>query len=718
MLLGEKYNQYVADTISFVSTIIIKLDYTARALNSHYKALGIDTPLNPLDWIYYKNIAGQKCIINGVSLNAVITISSIETGALVEYSLNLKDTDPHTYELYKTDTTLLNSLIELYPDEEMYIRGVAFPVDPNLALAAPDFTILAYDNTKLNYNETNIIPNLQKWLYNFSKRWYNDFLNLSDNWYSISFLATLYSHLPHTIINLRLENCKTEFVHPFHLWNYLNGYFEIDRFKNVIPYEQALFLYRNIEYITHDAGKTSTLDFLNSGFALPFGLTLFSLKYYRDDKQRLANFLANNYNELDSGVYFKRDLYNADDSLPGANNSVSTDYVVNKLLPLGTLNPNYKIDDLDDLNSLWDKTSSNIIETGLIECAISSQIRDSIVNKNTEQLNYLIYLITNNLYEDIFFINIPNIGVYNIELKSRDALALIFYCAGQIYGTPMTSIPTIYANDIILPNPNMDTFLGGVETDAYSGIRHYGKNTISWNWLTEIANSLVFPKLILNKNELNLFIEDICNCKFALALVTSHADKETYKAELRSIIDSYFVTVNCTLVSDVTYANLFKRLNVDLTGLTPKEYYETLQLLIDKFLYLDTTSSPLPSPYYEMVEILKILTSYLVQYITGDNLDNSVNLDYDSYIIKYDSSGVGIDIQMEFAELPVKTVSNNSMNEFEFNIIAYDIVTETYATANTELEDTTDIICEDSTISRVDVPVDIQSITCITTEEL
>jgi hypothetical protein len=119
-----------------------------------------------------------------------------------------------------------------------------------------------------------------------------------------------------------------------------------------------------------------------------------------------------------------------------------------------------------------------------------------------------------------------------------------------------------------------------------------------------------------------------------------------------------------------------------------------------------------------MVEILKILTSYLVQYITGDNLDDSVNLDYDSYIIKYDSSGVGVDIQMEFAELPVKTVTNFSVDEFEFNVIAYDIDTVTYVTTTGELEDTTDIICEDSTIAMADVQIDIQSITFITTEEL
>ena len=73
-------------------------------------------------------------------------------------------------------------------------------------------------------------------------------------------MAGLVSRLVNVVLGIRLNNCHTRFAHSYHIWTYLNGFGELRQYKGLLNTAQALWLYRNIRYITNNAGKSSTFD--------------------------------------------------------------------------------------------------------------------------------------------------------------------------------------------------------------------------------------------------------------------------------------------------------------------------------------------------------------------------------------------------------------------------------------------------------------------------
>lgn len=130
-------------------------------------------------------------------------------------------------------------------------------MDIQTAIQAENGTLIGWDPDLIEPQEITLIQDLENWVKNQFERWNNVQFAMSDNLYCASFFMVLYMQLLPKFMNLRLERCKTNEVHSFHIRMYLASHHELDRFMPYLTLKQQLWLYRNILYIERNFGHSS-----------------------------------------------------------------------------------------------------------------------------------------------------------------------------------------------------------------------------------------------------------------------------------------------------------------------------------------------------------------------------------------------------------------------------------------------------------------------------
>jgi hypothetical protein len=257
---NNRYTLYLNKCIELISTIVIKFDDVADAMNNLViTKLGLDSIdySDKSTWKYYQNIAGIYHLTD-----TKMKIKSLDIDQEIDFTIENLKTNKNTKLAYTYDSRYYRELVSLYPDQELLIKGILYPVDINVAINSKDGTILNYPKDLIEDNEYSLINKLQKWIYNYLFRWVNKQFCLSDELYVATYIGQFYLHLVQALIAFRLENCKTNEAHSYHIQQYLASHGFLDSYLSVLTKEQALFFYRNIRYIERNAGKKDTFDWV------------------------------------------------------------------------------------------------------------------------------------------------------------------------------------------------------------------------------------------------------------------------------------------------------------------------------------------------------------------------------------------------------------------------------------------------------------------------
>ena len=253
------YKLYVNQVLDLSKTMVIKVEAVADSINERLKA----TYGNVFDvddkrtWKYYLNLSGQYH-----STDKKIYVTSLDTLQTIEFSRDTLAIHRATAKAYEYGTRYYRELLSQYPEYEQFILGALYPVNIEQTINAEDFTVVGYPTNLIEDNEVSLVDNINKWLYGFKERWYNRQFNLTDTNYISAFLAVMFLQLPPLIISLRLRSCKTPEAHSFHVREYLESHGMLDVYLSNMTRKQALFFYRNINYIERNSGKRETFEWL------------------------------------------------------------------------------------------------------------------------------------------------------------------------------------------------------------------------------------------------------------------------------------------------------------------------------------------------------------------------------------------------------------------------------------------------------------------------
>ena len=249
---------YQENALALVQSLIIKSNYSAVAMNKEVRARHGEGSVNyedPASWKYYMNLAGEYHFTD-----TPIQVVSLDTRDVIDFTKENLKYHSATRDAYQQGTRFHMRLLMEYPHQEFLINCILRPSDKQLAIRAKDGAILAYQTNLVEPNETTLISDLERFSQSMVRRWYVEAFALSDAYYPTVFYAMMSFFLVSKVLALRSVRIKTDEVHSFHLNEHLASHQYLDRYLPYLTREQALWVYRNIEYLERNAGHTQNFD--------------------------------------------------------------------------------------------------------------------------------------------------------------------------------------------------------------------------------------------------------------------------------------------------------------------------------------------------------------------------------------------------------------------------------------------------------------------------
>jgi hypothetical protein len=550
---------------------------------------------------------------------------------------------PETAKELRKKDVYYNGLILLYPTKKNFIDRIidqtdyqpipgdnsSFVLDDLLDMR--DGTILFIDTRLIEKNEFTLVQDIQQWIYTFNERWNVSAFQNSDRLYPAAWLALLKMKLVPAIMNMRLERIKTNEAHSFHIWTYLGGYFKLDQYKDALTTDQALFLYRNIDRIVKTAGTKETLLFIYDNMIKNYGLQLNTFEIRQDN----SNFDIT----MKKDIVINKFPIDATNIVEYFDDVVNVEDFIEKLRTQAVLNPDRLQEDVENLLARASRTSSPNIATGVIECERGRSASDSLVSNIDERFTQWFYLALNGKFN--YQINLSIFDDKEITVNALQAMYLLWYCTDRFTKyrahfypndtthndgstvvdlTPLTDpLPTITVVDI-LKNPNKthaDYIASGFINARY--LSEMVVDDILNNDVTtfELSNIPILTTI----DSFNSFVTSVVKRKEKLRNVVNEETDIYGKVQLDELVTCEYLDLHQSYPPAIaaTWKDLFTTLDLDMESVPLESLIVIANTIIKEFVGNIEVREGLPTPYYEMMQILRILSSYMVTFVPSDS---------------------------------------------------------------------------------------------------
>lgn len=538
----------------------------------------------------------------------IIFITSLDNQEVILFEQRVLAQHPTTLGEYRLQGRFYQELLNRYPEQESFIKGVLNPITATVIEQARDFEIIQFDSTYLGQGETTLISQLQARIDNYTARYFVPGYTVSDPMYSASFLFLLFQSMVPWIINIRLENAKTPQAHEFHIWNYLAGYQELDQFRDRIYHEQALFLYRNIEYIMQNRGRSDILQFLNDNFAEPFGLLLTAYNV----RQRSTNLLETKIPD----VVVTRSEINDSNQVIG-DTFFTPEHLIERIEDYAKLNPENIIQDTETLTERMQLIPDSDVGTGVIEVNVRDLVTSASVDLIRERFDQWFYLASRNLFPYTFAIDLP--GQETTIITAIEAALLLNYATvramdvDDLTDESTIPIPTFRLCNILqIPAATNEELLGPLESI------HYPRETTGDNLVDWIKGTIPTHTSVSTIPQFLQIVQSSAQAKVLHDYMRTYICTAGGQGQMDWFLQQFYLNDSVVIGSWSTYEEFFTETQLDIRGLDTASYLSLIETLTGEFVQTVRPGQDLPSPHYEMTEILKIISSYTVAFVAGD----------------------------------------------------------------------------------------------------
>ena len=605
------YQLYIDKVLMLAQTIVIKSEDTVNGLNTFVNdqatinGTATVNTLAPKTWKYYLNVSGQYHY-----LDIPMYVVSIDTQQKILFNLENLALHVATATAYQFGSRLYKLLVSQFPTQEILIKGILYPVNIDEAISALDGTILGYPSNLVESNEYSLITKLQTWINGYKVRWVNQQYGVSDSLYPATSLGIMYLNLVPTILNLRLEACKTNEAHSFHIHQYLASHGLLNNYIDNMTTKQALFFYRNIAYIERNSGKKSTFDWLLENVMTARNLPL--AEYLM--QHNLLNQPENNYPDI---VFNKKSLNNQYDADMGSTFSLLQ--ILTKEDTLAKDNIKYKDDSIVSIQETMENSLSNTVLTKVLESVIVDTTDSAPYTMNETLLNHWLYLSTKGIYTAYITVINPKTGeVISVTVAEAFTLAWYVFCAS--INIIQTTVPVVIAKRVQRIVPLYQNYKGMPSnvvdisdimsvTDNKLVDISVGKQILSFQ--PEMPTSIISTQAFYNTCK-NIYAA----CQEQRNLIATQQHNIGRSMTLGAVSSIYGDTVCNLAPNGQLYTDWFKSRNIDVSTLNPIEL-NTLYINIFQQatgLALNTTSS-LKDMQNAMISVFQQLSSYTIQVV-------------------------------------------------------------------------------------------------------
>lgn len=585
---------YLDSVMALAQTLTIKFPAAATMRNEYLSLIGYNVdPSAPSTWAYYMNLAGQYH-----ASDTPMTVVSLDTLETIEFTYDNLLLHRATRKAYAYGTSYYQNLLSRYPNQETLIRGILNPVPMDTILSAKNWEILYYDSEHVESQEVYLISDLQEWINNFTSRWYMPLPARVQLQYPATFFGLMFSHLPGEIINIRNRYVRTPQVHSYHLWCYLGSHGRLNKFKDYTSLKQALYLYRNIEYIEAHAGKTSTFVDLIANILTERRIPLTAYELQQDTSSigegiystgTVAKIPQNTLAESVSGIQY----ITIEDALENEVDSAKD-------------NADYLETQKSTVPDMVKNAITNILPTKVLESVMVDQ-SDAMPRKLTDTLlTEWIYLASHGKYTANIILTDP-ISQEAMSMSVKEALVLWVYAVMQQFEITLTDIPKLTA-----------FFAQRIPSPTFSELRKATQKT----YVTELGIQVAMTEttsvstIISTEAFYSTAVAIQGNLSAHRMMYTSMEDLYQ-RGEWEVLCRKFYCDEPCTLVDQpTTYATWFKEKNWTLSMSTPQEWSDFALSIFTIATGSDLRSTISISDIHSaMIGIMTQLSSYGVQYV-------------------------------------------------------------------------------------------------------
>lgn len=601
-MASNSYQIFIDDTIKLAETIVVKSTETVEAMNQwvmdYYGKSQVD-PLYPDSFKYYKNLSGEYHFTDNE-----MTVASMDTLETIVFSKENLAVHTATKNGYRYGTRQYKELVSRYPNQETLILGILYPCDIDKAIAAPDGAILSYPTELVEPQEYSLIPKLQSWINGFKTRWVNQQFGISDPLYPATHLGIMYLNMVPAILEFRLEACKTNEAHSYHIRQYLASHGFLDAYMNLLTLKQALWLYRNIAYIERNAGKQETFEWLVDHIMTERYLPLAEYTMRHDVTKQSENI----YPEL----IFVKDPVNDVDKYPTKRVKSLTQLLAKEDV-MARDNYNYRIQHEAAIREEMENSLSNVVATKVLESSVVDYTNSSPYNLPDILFNHWITLSHDNQYRAVIVVTNPKSGD-QVPLGVKDAFIFTWYAFCASIGVELETIPSVLARRVLRrPTPSIDELMSIVD-----------KKLVDVSTARQaLSMQPRFDQLISTESFYQKCVEIYNAAQMQRNLI---AYQEHYVR--RGMVHAMVSRIYCDRVVQLSdtnepYSEWLASRGIDLTGLTTDDLKTMyLNVLKDATGMSNHSSNSLKDLQAGMVKLLTQLSSYSIQILTEiNNLD-------------------------------------------------------------------------------------------------
>jgi hypothetical protein len=462
-MLNVQYQIYTDSTLSLAETIVVKFSDAASAINYLVMSKLGETSVNleePTTWKYYQNIEGSYHLSD-----TRMTVVSIDTQVEMEFNKANLSVSPLTRVAYEYGQKKYRELVSLYPDQEQLILGILYPANINEAIAAKDGTILNYPSFLIEDNEYTLISKLQEWIYKYIYRWVNTQFSISDDLYVAAYIAQLHLNMVQALFTFRLEACKTNEAHSFHIRQYLASHNRLDKYLDNLTKEQSLFLYRNILYIQRNCGSVNTFEWLIENLLTNRNIYAYNFSMRHNLENMIASDLISVNSLYPEIGFLKKPLNLASDSIDKSLHTL--DYIIKDINPVAIGNPDYHLNNKQIIREQLEDSKSGVVATKILQTYTVEHPLDTDYNLEDVLFNHWINWGLNNNYSGNIILTLPK-DKSKFVLSILESVILFTYCIYKSRNITLTTLPDIITSRIVRsPLPSLNEIKQKIETSYY-----------------------------------------------------------------------------------------------------------------------------------------------------------------------------------------------------------------------------------------------------------
>lgn len=622
-MIDYSYALYVEKTLSLAETMVVKFDDAARAMNllvlGEYGINSVDE-YDLYSWKYYQNISGNYHFSDLDSQgNPKIKILSLDTSEEIYFTKEDLALHPATKNSYQYGTRYYKELLIQNPGNELLILGVLYPCDVELAVTSKDGTILSYPQDLVEANEYQLIVKLQSWAYDYIDRWVNKQYSMSDNLYTATYIGQFFLHLLQALFAFRLEACKTNEAHSFHVRHYLASHNNLDVYFPELTPHQALFFYRNINYIQRHAGKRETFDWLVENIFTHRMLPLYEYSGAQDSSIMLYGD-GTTQRHLVPEILFKRKPVNE----PARRNGRSMhtlDMVMGLMQNLASGNSVYHAEHQDKIRETLVHAPSAALTTKVLESQVADYSTSSLYLLDEILLTHWIAFSAKGWYTAHVAFTLPGTGE-SVKLTPKEAVMVFLYAMHKANWPSedtegykeLLNVPDTHLSRVLKDVPPARSLITDV-VDA---------NYITADDVDALFTTTLVPKRIGTNKDFYLFCAEIFSKAREQYLWYSSKEKYLSRGMAQQAVTKLYADETIKFRDEsnkpITYVDLMYQTGLNIRDYSRSMLYDLAAAIYYKAVGMEFSSSQdFRRAHLSMVRLFTKLSSYSIALTDNSN---------------------------------------------------------------------------------------------------